>query len=57
MAKNNKISREQQAQQIRKEVKKARKFNVKAWLIASTFSIISASVGIVNLVLALTRNK
>ena len=56
MAKNRVIT-EQQTRQIKKEVKKARKFNVKAWLIASTFSIISATVGIVNLVLALTRNK
>ena len=47
----------QATQEIRKEVKAERKFNVKAWLIASTFSIISATVVIVNLVLALTRNK
>lgn len=43
---------------VEKKVKKNEyKFNLKAWLIASIFSIISASVGIVNLVLALTRNK
>ena len=42
---------------MKKDNKKKNKFNVKAWLIASTFSIISATVGIVNLVLALTKNK
>lgn len=57
MKKQNKTNCEQVTKEIKKEVKAERKFNVKAWLIASTFSIISATVGIVNLILALTKNK
>ncbi|XQP55865.1 MAG: hypothetical protein ACOQNY_00495 [Mycoplasmoidaceae bacterium] len=43
---NNCISKEE-----RKALEKEHKFNVKAWLIASTFSICSCLLGLANLII------
>lgn len=51
MAKTNKINCEKETQSIKQEIKKERSFNVKAWLIASTFSILSCCLGLANLII------